>query len=68
MSESFAFRPGDTRGEWPAPPLSAALQRLERCLARDCDIDPMILRARRLRHVGALPLACSIEEELQPLF
>lgn len=41
---------------------------LERCWQEDCDIDPMILRMRLLRHLGALPHANSLEEELQPLF
>lgn len=38
------------------------------CWALECDIDPMILRARQLRHQGALPQASCLEQELLPLF
>jgi hypothetical protein len=38
------------------------------CWELECDIDPMILRARQLRHQGALPQACCLEQELLPLF
>lgn len=41
---------------------------LEQCLQLDCDIDPMILRARQFRHQGAWPQATCLEQELLPLF
>lgn len=41
---------------------------LEQCLELECDIDPMILRARQLRHQGAWPQATCLEQELLPLF
>lgn len=41
---------------------------LERCWQQDCDIDPMILRLRLLRHRGELPQADCLEQELEPLF
>jgi hypothetical protein len=41
---------------------------LERCWWRDCDLDPMILRARLLRHQGNRLQAASLEQELLPLF
>jgi hypothetical protein len=44
------------------------LWHLNRCWALECDIDPMILRARQLRHQGALPQASCVEQELLPLF
>lgn len=49
---------------------SAAQQRLHllACWQLDCDIDPMILRARLLRHQGAWPQAACLEQELLPLF
>ncbi|MBM5808382.1 MAG: hypothetical protein FJ050_04095 [Cyanobacteria bacterium M_surface_7_m2_040] len=43
-------------------------QRLEQCWQLECDIDPMILRARQLRHQGAWPQAACLEQELLPLF
>ncbi|MFZ9228667.1 MAG: hypothetical protein ACO23C_07000 [Prochlorococcaceae cyanobacterium] len=43
-------------------------QRLEDCWQLECDIDPMILRARLLRHQGAWPQAACLEQELLPLF
>jgi hypothetical protein len=49
-------------------PLPEPRALLERCWREDCDIDPMILRMRLLRHLGALPQADCLEEELQPLF
>ncbi|MEB3165852.1 MAG: hypothetical protein VKO65_04205 [Cyanobacteriota bacterium] len=48
--------------------MSAGRELLERCLACECDIDPMILRARLLRHHGALIQARCLEQELMPLF
>lgn len=49
---------------------SASQQRrhLLRCWRLDCDIDPMILRARQLRHQGSLPQAACVEQELLPRF
>lgn len=41
---------------------------LERCWLQECDIDPMILRLRVLRHQGCLPQARCLEQELLPLF
>lgn len=41
---------------------------LELCWQHECDIDPMILRARQLRHQGAWPQAVCLEQELLPLF
>ncbi len=41
---------------------------LIQCWDVECDIDPMILRARQLRHQGALPQASCVEQELLPLF
>ena len=52
----------------PTEPLDPRRTLLERCWLLDCDIDPMILRMRLLRHLGALPQASCLEEELQPLF
>jgi len=43
-------------------------RRLERSLDLECDLDPMILRARQLRRQGSLPHARSLEQELLPLF
>lgn len=40
---------------------------LQRCWRLDCDIDPMILRARQLRSQGSLPQAMCVEQELLPL-
>ena len=41
---------------------------LERCWRLECDIDPMILRARMLRHQGWPCQALCLEQELLPLF
>jgi hypothetical protein len=41
---------------------------LEQCWQLECDIDPMILRARQLRHQGSWPQADCLEQELLPLF
>ena len=43
-------------------------QLLENCWQEDCDIDPLILRARLLRHQGRRLLAQGVEQELNPLF
>ena len=43
-------------------------QRFERALELECDLDPMILRARLLRQRGSLPQADCLEQELLPLF
>ena len=42
--------------------------RLERVLELECDLDPMILRARQLRRQGSTPQARCLEQELLPLF
>jgi hypothetical protein len=52
----------------PFPPRGPQSDRLERCLRQDCDIDPLILRARLLRDLGREPQAASLEQELFPLF
>lgn len=52
----------------PCNPLSEQRRHLERCWRRDCDIDPMILRLRLLRHRQQLRQARSLEQELLPLF
>ncbi|MEB3199460.1 MAG: hypothetical protein VKK62_02885 [Synechococcaceae cyanobacterium] len=52
----------------PRNPLPEQRQHLECCWQRDCDIDPMILRMRLLRHQQLLPQARSLEQELLPLF
>ena len=49
-------------------PLAQQRRHLNQCWAQECDIDPMILRARQLRHQGALPQASCVEQELLPLF
>ena len=43
-------------------------QRFERTLDLECDLDPMILRARQLRRQGSTPQARCLEQELLPLF
>lgn len=48
--------------------LEARRRLLESCWLHDCDIDPMILRARLLRHQGNGLQAASLEQELLPLF
>ena len=53
---SYALTPDDLR------------RRFERSLDLECDIDPMILRARLLRQRGSLPQAHCLEQELLPLF
>jgi len=57
---------GQSRDPWS---WSESQQRhhLRRCWSADCDLDPMILRARELRHRGALPQAACLEQELLPL-
>lgn len=52
----------------PTDPQPERRAHLERCWQQECDIDPMILRMRLLRHLGALPQAACLEQELQPLF
>jgi len=55
----------------PNPQAWSSLRRrrfLEQCLQLECDIDPMILRARQLRHQVAWPQATCLEQELLPLF
>ncbi|CAI8373925.1 hypothetical protein SynMITS9220_00956 [Synechococcus sp. MIT S9220] len=41
---------------------------LERCWPLECDLDPLILRARLLHGQGRRPQALAVEEELQPMF
>ena len=50
--------------------LSADELRQLKALALDleCDLDPMILRARQLRQQGSTPQARCLEQELLPLF
>ena len=43
-------------------------QRFERAFDLECDLDPMILRARLLRQRGSTPQAHCLEQELLPLF
>ena len=43
-------------------------QRFELALSLECDLDPMILRARQLRRQGSSPQARCLEQELLPLF
>ena len=43
-------------------------QRFERAFDLDCDLDPMILRARLLCQRGSNPQARCLEQELLPLF
>jgi hypothetical protein len=43
-------------------------EHLEVCYSQLCDIDPMILRVRQLRHQGDFPRARCLEQELMPLF
>ena len=63
-SPSSSAQPGD-----PWAWTSAQQRRhLVRCWRAACDIDPMILRARQLRHQGSLPQATCVEQELLPLF
>jgi hypothetical protein len=50
-----------------ARPLEQQRRHLQRCWQCDCDIDPMILRARQLRSQGSLPQAACVEQELLPL-
>jgi len=52
---------------WSLPP-EECRQRLELCWQHECDIDPMILRARLLRHQGNGLQAACVEQELLPLF
>jgi len=43
-------------------------ERFERVFDLECDLDPMILRARQLRQQGSMPQARCLEQELLPLF
>lgn len=51
----------------PRQPVPDPRGHLERCWVEECDIDPMILRLRLLRHQGCLPQAACLEQELLPL-
>jgi hypothetical protein len=42
-------------------------QQLDRCWQNDCDIDPLILRARQLRRLGRFRLARCLDQELLPI-
>ncbi len=52
------------------PPGSISHQRqlLEDSWGDDCDIDPLILRARLLHQQGRRHLAAALEQEVMPLF
>ncbi len=52
---------------WSLPPQDCR-RLLERCWCHECDLDPMILRARLLRHQGNRLQAASVEQELLPPF
>jgi hypothetical protein len=52
---------------WGLPP-EGHRRLLEICWQHECDLDPMILRARLLRHQGNRLQAASVEQELLPLF
>ena len=52
----------------PSNPHRDARLHLESCWQRECDIDPMILRLRLLRHQRLVLQARSLEQELLPLF
>lgn len=52
---------------WILPP-EGQRHLLELCWWHECDLDPMILRARLLRHQGNRLQAASVEQELLPLF
>ena len=52
---------------WTLPP-EGRRRLLEICWCSECDLDPMILRARLLRHQGNRLQAASVEQELLPLF
>ena len=41
--------------------------RLEHCWSLECDIDPLILRARLLHWRHQMPFAHAVEEELLPI-
>ncbi|QVL54664.1 MAG: hypothetical protein KFB97_05165 [Cyanobium sp. M30B3] len=63
--DDVRLRPGDGHG---LDPVAGARRHLSRCWRRECDIDPLILRARQLRRRGARGLARCLEQELLPLF
>ena len=50
------------------PGLPWCRSHLELCWQHDCDIDPLIERARRLRQQHAELHAASLDEEMLPLF
>ena len=52
---------------FPREPIDEPRGHLERAWQLECDIDPMILRLRQLRHQGSLPQAHCLEQELLPL-
>ena len=63
--DDVRLRRGDGREDDPA---AGVRRHLSRCWRHDCDIDPLILRARQLRRRGARRLARCLEQELLPLF
>ena len=48
-------------------PLDQQRNQLDSCWAHDCDIDPLILRARVLHHRGASRWAEGLEQEVLPI-
>lgn len=66
----MARAPGPEDGNAPRGGERGGCQRchLARCWQCDCDIDPLILRARQLRRWGAHGQALCLEQELLPLF
>lgn len=62
MASSRPPRPGPDARRRPA----AIRRHLERCLRRECNIDPLILRIRRLRRRFPGQARC-LEQELLPI-
>jgi hypothetical protein len=58
--------PTDRPNLWTLPP-ERRRYLLELCWLRECDLDPIILRARFLRRQGNRLQADCVEEELLPL-
>ena len=42
-------------------------RQLDRCWRSECDVDPLILRARKLRRHGRWRLARGLDQELFPI-
>jgi hypothetical protein len=52
----------------PSPEFRDQLRpQLDRCRQNDCDIDPLILRARQLRRLGRFRLARCLDQEVLPI-